>query len=101
VNTYQKNSRIGATVSVPISKHQSLKISYNNGAYVLYGGNYQSISVALAVFLAGKTELAPARSREVGYCCTGFQPGSGSNSVIAVAMSVVPLPKSFSSSTPS
>ena len=38
VNTYQKNSRIGATVSVPVTKHQSTKVSYNNGAYVLYGG---------------------------------------------------------------
>jgi hypothetical protein len=46
LNTYQKNSRIGATMSVPFSKHQSIKISYNNGAYVLYGGNYQSVSVA-------------------------------------------------------
>jgi hypothetical protein len=46
VNTYQKNSRIGATVSVPVNRHQSIKISYNNGAYVLYGGNYQSVSVA-------------------------------------------------------
>jgi hypothetical protein len=54
VNTYQKNSRIGATVSVPISKHQSLKISYNNGAYVLYGGNYQSISVAWQYFWLGR-----------------------------------------------
>ena len=38
--------RIGATAAVPISKHQSLKISYNNGAYTNYGGNYQNISLA-------------------------------------------------------
>src|SRR5580693_7150412 len=36
----QTNSRIGATAAVPISKHQSPKISYNNGAYINYGGNY-------------------------------------------------------------
>jgi hypothetical protein len=46
VNTYQKNSRVGATASIPVTKHQSLKISYSNGDYVLYGGNYQSVSVA-------------------------------------------------------
>jgi hypothetical protein len=46
VNTYQKNSRVGVTASIPVTKHQSLKISYSNGDYVLYGGNYQSVSVA-------------------------------------------------------
>ena len=44
-NTLQKNSRIGATVSVPVSKRQSLKFSYNRGAYVRYGGNYQNVSM--------------------------------------------------------
>jgi hypothetical protein len=44
--TLQKNSRIGGTVSVPVSKHQSLKFSYNRGAYIRYGGNYDNISVA-------------------------------------------------------
>jgi len=29
-----------------MSKHQSLKLSDNNGAYIRYGGNYQSVSVA-------------------------------------------------------
>lgn len=44
--TLQKNSRIGATASVPISKHQSLKVSYASGAYIRFGGDYQAISVA-------------------------------------------------------
>jgi hypothetical protein len=44
--TLDKNSRIGGTASIPVSKHQSLKFSYNNGAYIRYGGNYQSVSVA-------------------------------------------------------
>lgn len=43
--TAQKNSRIGATVSIPITKHQSIKCSYNNGAYIRYGGNFQNLSV--------------------------------------------------------
>lgn len=44
--TNQQNSRIGATASIPITKHQSLKISYNNGAYINYGGNFQNVSIA-------------------------------------------------------
>jgi hypothetical protein len=44
--TLQKSSRIGATASIPVSKHQSLKFSYSNGAYIQFGGNYQNVSVA-------------------------------------------------------
>ena len=44
--TLQRNSRVGFTSSVPLSKHQSVKVSYNNGAYIKYGGNFQNISVA-------------------------------------------------------
>jgi len=44
--TLQRNSRVGGTISIPISKHYSVKFSYNNGAYIRYGGNYQNISVA-------------------------------------------------------
>lgn len=44
--TLQRNSRIGATVSFPVSKHQSLKVSYANGAYIRFGGDYQAVSVA-------------------------------------------------------
>ncbi len=44
--TYQTNSRIGGTFSVPISKHQSLKFSYSDGTYIRFGGNYQSLSAA-------------------------------------------------------
>jgi len=39
-----QNSRIGGTVSVPVTKHQSIKVSYNNGAYIKYGGNFQNIT---------------------------------------------------------
>jgi len=44
--TLQRNSRVGLTASIPLSRNQSIKISYNNGAYTLYGGNFQNISVA-------------------------------------------------------
>jgi hypothetical protein len=44
--TLQANSRIGATASVPITKRQSLKFSYSNGAIARFGGNYQNVSAA-------------------------------------------------------
>jgi len=43
--TLQRNSRIGATASIPLSRRQAIKLSYNNGAYIRYGGNYQNVSV--------------------------------------------------------
>jgi hypothetical protein len=43
--TRQTSSRIGGTFSFPLRKHQSIKISYSNGTYVRFGGNYQSVSV--------------------------------------------------------
>jgi len=44
-NSLQRNSRIGATVSFPVSRPQSIKASYNRGAYIRYGGNFNNISV--------------------------------------------------------
>jgi hypothetical protein len=44
--TLQRNSRIGATAAVPITKHQSLKFSYDRGAVTRFGGKFQSVQVA-------------------------------------------------------
>jgi len=44
--TNQKSSRIGATASFPLTPHQSIKMSYSNGAYARYGGDYQNVSLA-------------------------------------------------------
>ena len=41
-----RNSRVGGTVSFPISSHQSVKLSYNRGAYIKFGGNLQNVSLA-------------------------------------------------------
>ena len=46
LGTLQANSRIGATVSIPITRRQSLKFSYSGGAIARFGGNYQNVSVA-------------------------------------------------------
>ena len=44
--TRQTGSRIGGTAAWRFSKHQSLKVSYSNGTYIRYGGNYQTVQVA-------------------------------------------------------
>jgi hypothetical protein len=44
--TKQTASRVGGTASFPISKHQSIKVSYSDGTYVRFGGNYQNVSAA-------------------------------------------------------
>ncbi len=42
----QRNSRIGGTVSIPISRHQSIKFSYSQGAYVTIGGDFRTATAA-------------------------------------------------------
>jgi hypothetical protein len=44
--TLQKNSRVGITASLPLTRHQSLKVSYAQGAYVRFGGDYRIFSAA-------------------------------------------------------
>ncbi len=44
-DTLQKNSRVGVTGSIPLSRHQAIKMSYSRGAYIRYGGNYHNLSV--------------------------------------------------------
>lgn len=46
LGTLQRSSRIGGSISVPLSNHHALKFSYSNGAYIRYGGDYQSVAVA-------------------------------------------------------
>lgn len=46
LKTEQTSSRIGATVSVPFTKHQSIKVSYSDGTYIHFGGNYQNVQVS-------------------------------------------------------
>ena len=44
--TRQLGSHLGATASIPITRHGSLKFGYNNADYSQFGGAYQNISVA-------------------------------------------------------
>ena len=44
--TLQANSRLGTTASFPVTKHQSVKVSYSGGTYITFGGNFQSLQMA-------------------------------------------------------
>lgn len=54
VATKQIASRIGVTASIPINTHQSIKLSYSNGTYIRFGGDYQKVSVAWQYSWLGK-----------------------------------------------
>ena len=43
--TKQTSSRVGGTVSIPFTRHQSLKASYSKGDYVRFGGDYHNVQV--------------------------------------------------------
>jgi hypothetical protein len=42
----QSNSRVGATLSMPIGKSQSVKIAYSRGATARFGSNFSTLGVA-------------------------------------------------------
>jgi hypothetical protein len=46
LETEQTGSRIGGTFSWPFGRHQSVKVSYSDGTYIRFGGNYQNVQVA-------------------------------------------------------
>lgn len=52
--TLQANSRSGTTASVPITKHQSIKISYSGGTYITFGGNFNNVQAAWQYSWIGK-----------------------------------------------
>ncbi len=54
LDTKQTSSRIGGTVSFPLTKFQSIKVAYSDGAYIRFGGNYQNVSVAWQYSFIGK-----------------------------------------------
>jgi hypothetical protein len=52
--TKQTSSRLGATASIPIARHQSIKISYSGGTYVRFGGDYHNLQLAWQYSWIGK-----------------------------------------------
>jgi len=53
-DTLLENSRVGVTASFPLTRHQSLKASYAQGAYIRFGGDYRIISAAWQYSWVGK-----------------------------------------------
>jgi hypothetical protein len=43
---YQRNSRVGGTIVLPVTPHQSLKLAYSGGARIAVGGNFHVVSMA-------------------------------------------------------
>jgi len=58
-DSLQRNSRVGVTGSFPVSKHQSVKLSYADGAYIRFGGDYRIYSAAWQYSWISKREGAP------------------------------------------
>jgi hypothetical protein len=42
----QKNSRLGVTLALPVSRWQSIKIAYSRGARTTIGGNFETIGLS-------------------------------------------------------
>ncbi len=60
--TLQQNSRIGVTASLPLTRRQSLKLGYAQGAYIRFGGDYRIVSVAWQYsWIGGRTEKKTGR----------------------------------------
>jgi hypothetical protein len=52
-NNAQHNSRIGGTISVPLSSRQSMKFAYSFGAFTTVGGDFQTVSVGYQYLWGG------------------------------------------------
>jgi hypothetical protein len=53
-DTLQKSSRLGVTASFPLTRHQTIKVGYADGAYVRFGGDYRVASLAWQFTWVGK-----------------------------------------------
>jgi hypothetical protein len=54
--SFFKRSAIGGTISIPFTKHQSVKFSYSNGAYTRFGGTFQTVTCAWQYSWFGRPE---------------------------------------------
>lgn len=49
-----QNVRLGGTISIPLTQHQSLKVSYSAGAIVRIGGNFRTLSIGYQYLWGGQ-----------------------------------------------
>ena len=54
IGSLQANSRIGGTISIPFTKHQSVKFSYSQGELARIGGTFKTASFAWQYSWVGK-----------------------------------------------
>jgi hypothetical protein len=52
-NDLQTNSRVGGTISVPLTRRQSVKFAYARGAYTTIGGDFQTFSFSYQYLWGG------------------------------------------------
>ena len=50
---FQRNSRVGGTISIPVSLRQSVKVAYSTGAYTTIGADFQSVAIAYQYLWGG------------------------------------------------
>jgi hypothetical protein len=55
-NDVQHTSRLGGTLSVPLSRRQSMKVAYSFGAYTTIGGDFRTLSVGYQYLWGGDFE---------------------------------------------
>ena len=56
---FQRNSRLGATFALPLTRRQSLKFAYSTGATTRLGGDFDTFSVAYQMVWFGKRPTPP------------------------------------------
>ena len=56
---FQRNTRVGATLAVPVSRRQSLKVAYNAGASTRFGGDFDTLTVAYQMVWFGPRPSVP------------------------------------------
>ena len=49
----QRNSRLGATISVPVGKRQSIRFAYSSGAFTTVGADFKRVAVAYQYLWGG------------------------------------------------
>ena len=65
--TLQQNSRVGITASFPVTRRQSVKLSYGRGAYIRFGGDYQVLSAAWQYSWISAGGSQPSTARASGH----------------------------------
>ena len=64
-NDRQENSRIGATVVVPVNKQHAIKIAYSKGAIVRFGADFTTVSIGWQSYFFGRTKNVQRKANKI------------------------------------